>query len=312
MSEGERLFPAPAEHERIAALEPNDAPALSRRANHQPVDRRLRDRRTPSPFADEDPSRRPARSRTRDHQRVVEHDIRFGETSCCLEWSAAPDRPDPHRRADESPRPEVQSSIHSLDRSRRALLIHPHERLEQQRPAVRHRHGLSQPMLPSCPCTLHPSVEIVRKDGLERFADQAGERRRGAICRDGDIVTPARRKTAPANTLAFSTSSTAFTSRPLHAPRRRPVVDGPWRSRDHETHAVQIRFVERPLTDVHDLVSGYPSQVRGHNRNLCASVEQAARASASPLPHPRPARRDGLKAKKDGKNRQLTSPKTSV
>ena len=74
--ERQRLFPAASEDERIAALEPDDAMAAARLANHQPVDRVLPNRRTSGALADEEPPRargvaqrrrsRPARRRARD------------------------------------------------------------------------------------------------------------------------------------------------------------------------------------------------------------------------------------------------------
>ena len=53
----ECLFAATAEYKRIAALQSHDAVSAPRFANHQPVDRILPDRRTPSAFADEESSR---------------------------------------------------------------------------------------------------------------------------------------------------------------------------------------------------------------------------------------------------------------
>ena len=48
----ERFFRAPAEHERVAALQPDDAFALPSRANHQPIDRVLLDARATGALAD--------------------------------------------------------------------------------------------------------------------------------------------------------------------------------------------------------------------------------------------------------------------
>ena len=78
--ERERFFAAAAEHERIAALEAHDAPAAPRGADQRADDRVLPHRLGAASTADEDPLRalgqRDCGGR---HQRVVEHEIGFGE-----------------------------------------------------------------------------------------------------------------------------------------------------------------------------------------------------------------------------------------
>ncbi len=84
--ERERLFPAAAEDERIAALETHDSPATARLADHQPVDRVLPDRRTSGALAHEEPLRaRGVAQRRGLDERVVEHEVRLAEPPHRLE-----------------------------------------------------------------------------------------------------------------------------------------------------------------------------------------------------------------------------------
>src|SRR3954468_2985084 len=78
--ERERLFAAAAEHERIAALEANDAVAALRRTDQQRVDAVLIDRRTPGALADEEPLRlRRELEQVLLDERVVEDEVRFAQ-----------------------------------------------------------------------------------------------------------------------------------------------------------------------------------------------------------------------------------------
>ena len=72
----QRFFAAAAEHERVAALQPHDAPAAARGANHQRVNRRLRHRVAAGALADEEALRPPrvAQDAVVD-QRVVQHEV---------------------------------------------------------------------------------------------------------------------------------------------------------------------------------------------------------------------------------------------
>ena len=80
--ERERLFASTAKHERVAALEANDTLTAAGGANQQLVDELLRDRMAPCPFSNVNTASR--RREVEDlgiDQRVVKHEIRFGETS---------------------------------------------------------------------------------------------------------------------------------------------------------------------------------------------------------------------------------------
>ena len=74
--EREHLLAAAAEDERIAALQPHDAPPAARRADHDAVNRLLRHRLAPGALADEEPLRLPrvAQDPVVD-ERVVQHEI---------------------------------------------------------------------------------------------------------------------------------------------------------------------------------------------------------------------------------------------
>ena len=72
----QRFLAAAAEDERIAALQPHDAAAAPRGADHQRLNRRLRHRMTAGALADEEPLRpaRVAENAVVD-ERVVEHEV---------------------------------------------------------------------------------------------------------------------------------------------------------------------------------------------------------------------------------------------
>ena len=72
-----RVVAAAPEHERIAALQPHEAAAASRRTNHHGVDFLLRQGVAPGSLADEEPlGAASQREHPLVHQRVVQHKIR--------------------------------------------------------------------------------------------------------------------------------------------------------------------------------------------------------------------------------------------
>src|SRR4051812_14407726 len=76
-SQRERFLSTAAEHKWIAAFQPNDLMATTRLANHQPIDRVLRNRRPPGPLSNEEsPRTRRKPQRLGIDQRVVENEIR--------------------------------------------------------------------------------------------------------------------------------------------------------------------------------------------------------------------------------------------
>ena len=80
--ERERLFASTAKHERVAALEANDTLTAAGGSNHQLVDELLRDRMAPCPFSNVNTTSRRCEVEHRGiDQRVVKHEIRFGQTS---------------------------------------------------------------------------------------------------------------------------------------------------------------------------------------------------------------------------------------
>ena len=84
-SERQCLLPSPTQEERIAALQPHDALAAARGADHQPMDRLLPDRLATSAFAHEEPLRpRRELQRFRGDQGVVEDEVRLREPADCL------------------------------------------------------------------------------------------------------------------------------------------------------------------------------------------------------------------------------------
>ena len=92
----QRLLAAAPEHERVAALQPHDAAAALRGANHHGVDVVLRQRVTAGALADEEPLGAPRQTQ---HafvdQRVVQHQIRRAQARHGLAASAVRDRPGP-------------------------------------------------------------------------------------------------------------------------------------------------------------------------------------------------------------------------
>ena len=138
----ERFFTAAAEHERIAALQPDHAAAAFRRADHDGMNVVLRQRVAAGALADEEALRA------------------AGELAGCVRRRArrrGPDRPraagrrpsasgDPDRRVRRRPARHGPSSI--ALRGRRLLTIQIVQRREQQRLARTHRHLL---LLPDCP-----------------------------------------------------------------------------------------------------------------------------------------------------------------
>ena len=79
-SQRKRFLAAAPEHKRIAALQSNHSMAAAGLANHQSIDRLLRDRRPARALSDKE-SPRPRRKlqRLRIDQRVVEHKIRSSQ-----------------------------------------------------------------------------------------------------------------------------------------------------------------------------------------------------------------------------------------
>ena len=76
LAQSDRFLAAPAEDERVAALEPHDAAAAPRRANHDRVNLALRERVTPGALANEEAlcaPRQPQHPRV--DERVVQHEI---------------------------------------------------------------------------------------------------------------------------------------------------------------------------------------------------------------------------------------------
>ena len=125
------------------------------------------------------------------------------------------------------------------------------------------------------------------------------------------MVTPARRKTAPANSArVFDIIDRVHEQASRVGCVRNAAIDGPRRRGDHETRAVQIRFDERPLTDVHDLGADRRAHLRSHDGDLCASVEQAGQLLRRHRPAADQQDATALKSEKDGKNGQFPSANT--
>ena len=86
VGEGESLFPAAAEHERIAALEADDPLSAAGGADEEPLDGRLRNRLPPRALADVEEARvRGEPERGRVDQRVVEDEIGGAQPGGCLQ-----------------------------------------------------------------------------------------------------------------------------------------------------------------------------------------------------------------------------------
>ena len=106
MRQRQRFFGAAAEHERVAALQPHDALALPRGADHQPIDRLLPDAGAAGALADAEALRlRQPPQRLGVDQRVVQHQVGFLDALAARARSTARDRPDLHRPARRGLRP---------------------------------------------------------------------------------------------------------------------------------------------------------------------------------------------------------------
>ena len=153
--ERQRFFAAAAEHERIAALQPHDAAAAPRRANHQRVNGLLRHRVAAGALADEEPLR--AARELQDavvDERVVQHEIRRAQARDRLARQqpriARAGADERHMASHASTRAEGKLGLSCCSLALCALplralpfAIQPVQRLEQQRrrapPSARRR-----------------------------------------------------------------------------------------------------------------------------------------------------------------------------
>ncbi len=84
MREHEHLFRAPAEHERVSALQPHDVLALPGRTDHQAIDRLLLDAGSPGALADTEALRpRETAKRLGIDEGVVQNEIGFFDAPQC-------------------------------------------------------------------------------------------------------------------------------------------------------------------------------------------------------------------------------------
>ena len=203
----ERFFAAAAEHERVAALQPHDAAAAARGADHQRVNRRLRHRMAAGALADVEALRaaRVAQDPVVD-QRVVEHEVggaqprdRRARQQPGIAGPGADER-DMSLHSHESSGPFSHGTrgrstwaladIARTSRSRRArrrrgvVLIERVQRLQQPRLARGHRHAVAPPRHARGPRLPHPGRQIARQQRVEPLAQQRGQRRRVAAGRD--------------------------------------------------------------------------------------------------------------------------------
>ena len=205
----QRFFAAAAEHERVAALQPDHAPAAPGGANHQRVDRRLRHRVAAGALADEEALRPPrvAQDAVVD-QRVVQHQVGRAQPRDRPCASAARDRQGPRRRARHVPsQPRIlrstqprhaRSAIHRGPARRRTKLAHICALACARRPSASysafsarsslglrclHRHAFAPPHDPLGARLLDPRAQVARQQqrrALRAAARSAPARRRSS------------------------------------------------------------------------------------------------------------------------------------
>ena len=198
--ERQRLFPAAAEHERVAALEPDDALAAARGANHQPVDELLETAWRPARFPTKIAATGGARPSTVGiDQRVVQHEVGLGQS---------PGGPRVSRSGSPGPAPTsatVPGAAHRrllrlivLPTKRSGRLSLPTRRLAASRKACRALRAaaavapsIGMPSASHCRRASRAQFPSTRPDRravqrLQRFTHQAGQRRRLAIGRHRD------------------------------------------------------------------------------------------------------------------------------
>ena len=289
----QRFFAAAAEDERVAALEPHDALAAPRGADHQPVNRLLLDavaaaracrRRSSAPTsAGAAPRRRPARRTARGRRPAT-------RCSARIVHSSGSPGPAPTRDTDPSSqlhRPTVTSAAWHHSRFspplRWARRIQAVQHLEQLRPPL-HRHAV----LLATSRRASSAASIHRRD---RAGSQASSASRSSPAIAGArppveiaIVTPARRTTPPAYAVALGGSSTALTKMPPRLRRREHLpVDLGRRRRHHPPGAVEVGGLEPPPLNHSHRAARVSGRISGATTVTCAPAP--IRPSSLPCRH---------------------------
>ena len=223
-SQRQRLFPAAAEDERIAALQPHHAAGRASRRESSPRESRPARARDGRRACRRRSAARGARASTRARRpaRRTAPDRRLAAAPT-PSASAGPDRRARRRRATHAHWSRPSSSNRSLPRPRSSARSSKSsvQRLEQQRPARVHRHpSRRQAVAPAAPRASSGRGRAAARRRAPRAAAPSSPGASPLV--EIASVTPSRRTTPLRNAVAFAGSSTALTK--IRAPRPPPAT----------------------------------------------------------------------------------------